>query len=236
MDQLIKDSLEFLKAGAEQTQTLTLMELVFALSSSLACSLIIGWVYRFTHKGIGYSQSYVQSLVLTSLVTTLIMIVIGSNIARAFSLVGALSIIRFRNAIKETRDVGFIFFAMGIAMANGTRFHSVALVATGFISAAMLLLHFMNYGSNQQNRERLLRVQLPPGLDPHTALESVMQRLFEAYSIVLVESVRQGMFTEVLYSVRPSPDLSPVQVIDEISKVNANLKVSYNFAMHSEDI
>ncbi|VAX41528.1 FIG01139921: hypothetical protein, partial [hydrothermal vent metagenome] len=180
--------------------------------------------------------SYVHSLVLTSLVTTVIMIVIGSNIARAFSLVGALSIIRFRNAIKETRDVGFIFFAMGVAMANGTRFHAVAITTTAYISITMLLLYFMNYGENRQNRERLLRVQLPTGLDPTLALDSTLTNLFETYSIVLVESIRQGMLTEVLYSVRPKPNLAPTQVIDEISKVNSNLKVSYNYGMHTDDI
>jgi len=236
MDQLIKDSLLFLKSNAEQTTSLTIWELIFALSSSLFCSIFIGWVYRATHRGVGYSQSYVHSLVLTSLVTTVIMIVIGSNIARAFSLVGALSIIRFRNAIKETRDVGFIFFAMSVAMANGTRFHGVAIVATVYISGAMLFLFFTNYAGNRQNRERLLRVQLPPGLDPSVALDETLSDLFESFSIVLVESIRQGMLTEVLYSVRPKSNLAPTQVIDEISKVNSNLKVSYNYGMHTDDV
>ncbi len=236
MDQLIKEGLYFFKTGADQTVALTLWETVFALAMSLVCSAIIGWVYRFTHKGIGYSQSYVQALILTSLVTTVIMMVIGSNIARAFSLVGALSIIRFRNAIKETRDVAFIFFAMAIAMANGTRFPAVALTATGFISSVLVVLSFSNFGRNVKNTERLLRVQLPPGVDPEAALSPVLQKLFDDYSIVLVESVKQGLFTEVLYSVRPSPGVSPASVVDAISKANNNCKVSYNYGMHTDDV
>ena len=210
MDQLIKEGLYFFKTGADQTVSLTLWETVFALSMSLLCSAIIGWVYRFTHKGIGYSQSYVQALILTSLVTTVIMMVIGSNIARAFSLVGALSIIRFRNAIKETRDVAFIFFAMAIAMANGTRFPAVALTATGFISSVLIALSFSNFGRNVKNTERLLRIQLPPGIDPEVALSPTLNKLFDEYSIVLVESVKQGLFTEVLYSVRPADGVTAV--------------------------
>jgi len=236
MDELIKESLYFLKTGSEQSEVLTVWETAFALTMSFLCSMIIGWVYRYTHRGVGYSQSYVQSLVLTSLVTTVIMIVIGSNIARAFSLVGALSIIRFRNAIKETRDVAFIFFSMAIAMANGTRFTSVAVVATGFISGVMIFLSMSRYGGNTKNPERLLRVQMPPGLSPETILAPVLRKLFDSFSIVLVESVKQGLLTEVLYSVRPKSHVEPSIVIDEISKVNANFKVSYNFGAHVDDV
>lgn len=236
MDQFLKEGLAFFKTSADQTTALTLWETVFALGMSLLCSTIIAWIYRQTHKGIGYSQSYVQSLILTSLVTTVIMMVIGSNIARAFSLVGALSIIRFRNAIKETRDVAFIFFAMAIAMANGTRFPGVAMAATGFISAVMMALSLSDFGRNVKNTERLLRVQLPPGMDPEVVLSPVLEKLFDAYSIVLVESVKQGLFTEVLYSVRPSLATSPAAVVEAISQANNNCKVSYNYGMHTDDV
>ena len=98
-------------------------------------------VYRFTHRGTSYSQSFAQTLVLMGMVTALIMSIIGSNIARAFSLVGALSVIRFRNALKETRDVGFMFLAMAVGMACGTRFYMLA-IASGATLAAVLVLMF----------------------------------------------------------------------------------------------
>ena len=93
---------------------------------SFVLCAVVGFVYRVTHRGISYSQTYVQTLVFMGMVVSLVMLVVGSNIARAFALVGALSIIRFRNAIKETRDVGFIFLAMAIGMATGTRFYILA--------------------------------------------------------------------------------------------------------------
>ncbi len=211
-------------------------ELVMAFALSLVCSLVIASVYRWTHKGIGYSQSYVHSLILTSLVTTVIMIVIGSNIARAFSLVGALSIIRFRNAIKETKDVGFIFFAMGIAMACGTRFYEIAMYGTVSICTVMLALNMFNFGAPKGDPERLLRIQLPAGADIESTLEPVLRSLFSAFSIVMVENARHGLQVEVLYSVKPRSDVKPSTVIEEISKVNDGLKVAYNFAMHNDEI
>ena len=104
--------------------TFSIADVLLSLSLSLICSLVVAWVYRNTHKNISYSQSYVQTLIILGMLITLIMLIVGSNIARAFALVGALSVVRFRNAIKETRDVGFIFLVMGIGMACGTRFYS----------------------------------------------------------------------------------------------------------------
>src|SRR5690625_5306092 len=103
--------------------TFSIADVLLSLSLSLVCSLVVAWVYRRTHKNVSYSQSYVQTLVLCGMVIALIMLVVGSNIARAFALVGALSVIRFRNAVKETRDVGFIFLVMAIGMTTGTRFY-----------------------------------------------------------------------------------------------------------------
>jgi len=72
---------------------------------------VIAWVYYFTHTGLSYSRTYVQSLVLVTIVVAMVMAVIGDNIIRAFGLMGALAIIRFRNVVKDTRDIVFIFCA-----------------------------------------------------------------------------------------------------------------------------
>ena len=104
------------------TSQFTVMDVVLVLILSFLLSAFLGWVYMTTHRGTSYTQSFVFSLVINGMVVALVMLIVGSNVARAFSLVGALSIVRFRNAVKETRDVGFIFFAMAIGMAVGTRF------------------------------------------------------------------------------------------------------------------
>ena len=118
--------------------TFTAFDVAIALSLSFVLASIIGWVYRHTHRNVSYSQSYVQTLVIVTMVIAMIMLVVGSNIARAFALVGALSVVRFRNAIKETRDVGFIFLAMAVGMAAGTRFYLLAIAAT---VAILSLIH-----------------------------------------------------------------------------------------------
>lgn len=231
----MNEILRFINLEGGQGGPLEVWELVVALCLTLVCSLVIGLVYRLTHKSPAYSQSYVHSLVLTSMVTALIMLVIGSNLARAFSLVGALSIIRFRNAVKETRDVGYIFFAMAVAMAAGTRFYMVAIVATGIICLTMLALHYFDYAFNKLGAERLLRVRMPVDLETATVLEPVLEQLFDAFGLVLSETSKQGMCIDHLYSVRPKVGVNGEKVISEISKVNENMKVTYYHSDHVGD-
>ena len=232
MDELLK----FLEGGAGQGDALDTLEVVFSLGLSMACVFAIALVYRFTHKAADYSQAYVTSLVLMGLVTTLIMIVIGSNIARAFSLVGALSIVRFRNAVKETRDVAFIYFVMAIAMACGTRFYIEAMIATAFIAAVIVAMHVLNFGTSKKTPERLLTVHLRGGADPEQVLQPALDELFERYSFVSIENVRQGMNVEAVLSVAPKPEVSGARVLDAISKLNDNLKIRYGRTSNTDDV
>lgn len=232
MDEL----LNFLEGGAGQGDQLGTVEVLFSLALSLLCTWVIARIYRFTHRAADYSQGYVTSLVLMGLVTTLIMIVIGSNIARAFSLVGALSIVRFRNAVKETRDVAFIYFVMAVAMACGTRFYAVALIATAVISAVLVSMYVTNFGASQRIPERLLTVQFRAGLDPEALLRPVLDDMFEKHALISVESVRQGMLVEAVLSVAPREDVTGARVLDVVSKINDNLKVRYGNASNTDDV
>lgn len=107
---------------------------------ALVCSLLIVLFYKYSYKGPGYSASFVHSLIALSMITAIVIMVIGNNLARAFGLVGAMSIIRFRTAVKDTIDIVFIFFALGIGMAAGVGLYSVAFGGTIFIGLVLLAL------------------------------------------------------------------------------------------------
>ena len=108
----------------------------------LTLSFVLSWitakVYRVTYSGPSYSPAFMVTLVMCGMVVGSVMLIIGSNIARAFSLVGALSVVRFRNAVKDPRDVAFIFLVMAIGMACGTGFYALAVLLTCTISLAVL--------------------------------------------------------------------------------------------------
>ncbi len=213
-------------AGFEDlTGTFSVTDVVLAMVLSFVLCSLIGLVYRTTHRGISYSQSYVQTLVMMGMIISVVMLVVGSNIARAFALVGALSIIRFRNAIKETRDVGFIFFAMAIGMAIGTRFYLLAAIATVAISAAMVLMERFNW-FKLDVRSQILKVQVPAGNGYAAGLDDVLLRYTTQSELVSMESIRAGALTELMYSVRLKPATRPADFIDAMQQKTAGQKVT----------
>jgi len=127
--------------------TFTSLDIIIVLIISTFLCILAALTYRSIHDGISYSQSFVHISIIFGVLVSMIMLIIGSNIARAFTLVGALSIIRFRNAIKETRDVGFIFFMMSIGMAVGTRFYLLAILMTLFVCLLLLVLSRINFAA-----------------------------------------------------------------------------------------
>lgn len=142
---------------------------------ALGCGILIALVYRFTYRGASYSSSYVNSLVLLSLITAVIMLVIGNNLARAFGLVGAMSIIRFRTAVRDVQDIVFIFFSLAIGMAAGVGLNSVAIIGTLFICLIIILLDSTGFG-RPARLKHLLQVSYSGNPEHEQALQKVLKK------------------------------------------------------------
>ena len=231
MDELIKEMERF----GDLTGTFTVLDVAMVFALAFGLCLAVGWVYRATHKGVSYSQSFVQTLVVLGVVVAFIMLIIGSNIARAFTLVGALSIIRFRNAIKETRDVGFVFMIMAVGMACGTRFYLLAIFMTVFLSAAILVMFRMNFFA-KIIRERILMVRLPSSMDLEEAFTEVFRRTLEEYALISVETARDPELQEAIYSVVLRSRVDPAVFIEEVRAVNGGNKVSLVLGQQEIDL
>lgn len=133
-------------------------EILINLASSFVLALIIAFTYRATHRGLSYSQSFVLTLIFITVITTMVVMVIGNNLARAFALVGAMSIIRFRTVVKDTKDTAFVFFALAAGLAMGTSSYFIASAGTIFISVMAVVLHRVNFGSLYKS-EFILRIR-----------------------------------------------------------------------------
>jgi len=122
-------------------------DILFNLALAFLIGMIISVMYKITHKGLSYSQSFMLTIVFVTFVVSMVMMVIGNNLARAFALVGALSIIRFRTVVKDTKDTAFIFMALAGGMASGTSSYFLALAGTIVFSIIAFILHLTDYGS-----------------------------------------------------------------------------------------
>lgn len=220
MDEWINEALR----GPGVDSGFTAWEILLALSLAFFLSLAVAYFYRETHRGLSYSTSFVHTMILMSVTISIIMLIIGSNIARAFALVGALSIIRFRNAVKESRDVAFIFITMAIGMATGTGFHMAALIFTLSICAMVYVLYRFDIGS-ASGSEVLLKVHLPENLDYHRIFDEVFYEHLREHSLVSVETIRGGTLLELVYSIRLKDDSHQMELLNGIRAINGNQKV-----------
>jgi len=122
-------------------------EIVLNLIFAFFLGFIISLVYKKTHKGLSYSQSFVLTTIFVAVIVAMVIMVIGNNLARAFALVGALSIIRFRTVVKDTKDTAYIFWSLAAGMASGTGNYFLAISGTAIISMIAFVLNYTNYGS-----------------------------------------------------------------------------------------
>ncbi|MDA9129067.1 DUF4956 domain-containing protein [Candidatus Gracilibacteria bacterium] len=217
------------------TSSFSMIDVVVGLSLSFILISLIGLVYEKTHKGTSYTQSYVHTLIIMGMVITIIMLIVGSNIARAFSLVGALSIVRFRNAMKETRDIGFIFLAMAIGMAMGTKFYLLGIFSTGFILSAIIIMHKFDWFAKPITSQ-ILKVQVENNLNFETIFDDVFAKYTTGSELISLDTVRGGALTELVYSVNMESSVSKQEFLAKLKTINGNQKISLITGYNSTDL
>ncbi|HNC09698.1 MAG TPA: DUF4956 domain-containing protein [Anaerolineales bacterium] len=217
------------------TGEISVLDSVIVMTLSFVLSAFIGWIYKITHRGTSYTQSFVFTLVINGMVVALVMLIVGSNIARAFSLVGALSIIRFRNAIKETRDVGFIFFTMAIGMAIGTRFYLLAIAGAVVISLMIVIMMRFDWFARDM-ASQILRVQVPSSLP----FDSLFDKLFVKYThtseLISVDTIQNGAMTELTYSIGLRKSNRVNDFLSELRELNGGNKITLIAGYNSTDL
>lgn len=114
-------------------------QIAFAILAAVVLGVLMCVVYRVTYRGTLYSKNFNLTLLLVALITTIVMMIIGTNLALSLGMVGSLSIIRFRTAIKEPRDIAFLFWAVCIGLACGSEFYLAGVLGSVVIAVVLFL-------------------------------------------------------------------------------------------------
>jgi uncharacterized membrane protein YhiD involved in acid resistance len=165
---------------------------------ALVCGLILSVIYRATYRGPSYSVTFVNSLVLLSIIAAIIVMVIGNNIARAFGLVGAMSIIRFRTAIRDTMDLVFIFLSLALGMACGVGLSAVAIAGTLMASLVVLTLTYTHFGAP---RRRHFLLQIIHHSSEQNDLSPMLTRFCRSLKLISLKNVGLEDLTESNYHI-----------------------------------
>ena len=174
--------------------------LLCILLSFVLCQMIAA-VYAWTYHGLSYSRSFVSSLVMAGLVSTILLLGIGNNVARGLGLLGTLAIIRFRSTLKDTRDMVFVFASLSIGIAVGVQAFSVAILGALAYCGLSAHLAFSSFGSRRQF-DGLLRFQAlaSPAVDP--LVKKALGAYCNNFVLVNLREVAQGSRVEHAYQIK----------------------------------
>ncbi len=186
----------FKKSFLQETGNMTTESFFMSLIAAFICGMIIYFVYRKFHRGVIYNNNFNILLVMTALVTTFTVLVISSNVVLSLGMVGALSIVRFRTAIKNPLDVGFLFWAVAVGITCGAGLYLISFGATIFISLVYILM--INLRSRKKVYLLIIKYQ-------NSAYEEIMRTLHPMKKELKNRNVT-GDYSELTYEVRFTED------------------------------
>lgn len=216
--------MNFLSRLAPAAQT-SIVEVLLNLLLACVLGLLVAGVYRVTNRHRSLSQSFLLTLVILAMVVALVMMVIGNSIARAFSLVGALSIIRFRTVVKDNRDIAYVFFALAAGMAAGVGHYPIAVFGVGLILIVLLVLDFVQFGMTTRG-VYLLRFQAIPSDQDDSGIQTVFDSMLSSYRRLATKTVRMGQYVEHSYLVRLKKNVNEQKLISHLSALEGMERVN----------
>lgn len=201
----------------EAFRNISYIDILLGLAVSFGIGMFIYYIYRKTFRGVVYSYNYNVTFVLMSMITTLIIMTISTNIVLSLGMVGALSIVRFRTAVKDPLDIVYMFWAISVGIATGAKLYPVSLLGSLAVGAALLFL------SRRKIREQpyLLIIR-----HSDESIGELRIRLRQMNYSVKSKTVRKN-FTELTLEMRLRDDntafvneLSRIEGVQDVSLIN----------------
>ncbi|GHV36963.1 DUF4956 domain-containing protein [Clostridia bacterium] len=220
----------FAVAGTDTS--IPLPGLLGALGAALAMGFAISLCYMKTHKT--SPQSFLLTLVMMPAVITIIILLVGNNVARAFSLAGVFTIVRFRSAPGDPKDIMYVLFTVAVGLACGMGYILYAVITAVVLCGVMIILGLCGFG--QQNTEqKLLKITIPENLDYRGALDGVLQKHTSAYTLKKIKTADLGSLFELQYNITAKTGMDEKVFIDELRCRNGNLNITMVMTAQEHD-
>ncbi|QDU27381.1 hypothetical protein ETAA8_24680 [Anatilimnocola aggregata] len=187
---------------------------------------LVAFVYAWGRRTTLTASTFPGTLVLMTILIAMVTQVIGDNLARAFGLVGALSIVRFRTVMQDTQDVAYVIFAVAVGMSIGAGQPVVALMSFLGVAAAATIFRYFPANVNS-TAVAILHVRLGLGRSPEAVLEPVLAEFTTRRELTTVETAKQGAAVDVEYRVLLRPEISAATLVAKINQVEGVQQVQF---------
>ena len=209
---------DWLSGSLSADPELALLEQAIRLFASLILGIGVAIVFRFSHgRTHDRAAMLTTTLILLSTLISMVSMVIGESVAMAFSLVGALSIVRFRTVVEDTRDTAFVIFAVVVGMGAGTGQMMVPLIGLPVVGLTAILLSRLP--GSQSGQSAVLTVRLGLGRSAAQLLNPVLTRHGITFRLTAASTTRQGSAVELSYSVRLLSAEKLILIVSELNQI-----------------
>jgi uncharacterized membrane protein YhiD involved in acid resistance len=183
------------------SESVSLLTLVFTILLAFVLSATLAFVYQKTFRGLSYSRNFVQSIVLISIISTVVIQSVGDSLARGFGIMAAMAIIRFRTNFKDPRDTLFVFASLAAGIACGSYTFQIAIVGTVGFCIAAVILYYSPLGPNSYF-DGMLRFNVPVSNNDSRALEIVLREYCQAFALVTLREIAQAQQLDYVYHIK----------------------------------
>ena len=203
------------------------------IMSSLILGLGISLVYMFTHKKEEYSSGFTTALIMLPAIIAIIILLVGNNVARAFSLAGAFGLIRFRSAPGDSKDIAFVFFTLGVGLACGMGYIGYAVLFAVILCGVMVILNKINFGKKKNSSMRL-KIAIPEDMDYQGVFDDVLDEYTTDRKLARVKTTQFGSLFEITYDITLKDTAQSKQFIDKLRCKNGNLNIMLSMKENAE--
>lgn len=216
-------------------ESFTLINALMVVATSIVLGIIISLAYMYTHKKEGYTPSFTVTLIMLPVIIAIIILLVGNNVARAFSLAGAFSIIRFRSAPGDPKDISYIFFTLAVGLACGMGYIGYGVIVTVILCAVMIVLEKINFAKPKSKSMRL-KILIPEDLNYEGLFDEIFNEYSDSWAIESVKTKDFGALFELSYRLCLKENSSQKKFIDELRCRNGNLNIALTSAGLEEKV
>ena len=206
-------------------ESFTLINSLLVIGTSIILGILISVVYMKTNQKSNLSSGFSTTLIMLPVIISIIILLVGNNVARAFSLAGAFSIIRFRSAPGDPKDIAYIFFTLAIGLTCGMGYIAYGFLFTLIISAVMIGLHITKF-TEPKDKTMQLKITIPEDLNYEGIFEDILNNYTNYYNIQRVKTRDFGSLFELTYIINLKHNINQKSFIDELRCRNGNLNIT----------
>ena len=197
---------------------------------TMVCALLFGaFTYQKTQEEAVYQRSLAITLFMLPVILSVIILFVGSNVARAFSLAGTLSIIRFRSNPGDAKDIGYIFFDIAAGLACGVGLYGYGILFVLLLCAVMFVLEKSGAFLPKSVR-KILKITIPENLNYEGAFNDILERYTDDCTLSQIKTTDLGSLFLLSYNVSVKPGANEQEFINELRTRNGNLTIQLSEA------